>query len=111
MSVRASHWVLVGANIGVEHYHDEYWEDDKYAEEYEEFFDRTTIGEITYLLDSLGNRYFMVGIVLVHSEKEMKNPFLVNKDYSEEKERIKSYIRKRFHVEIEPSITVLTHKE
>jgi len=111
MSVNTSHWVLVGANIGIEHYHDEYWEDDQYSEEYETFFDRTTIGEITYLLDALGHRYFMVGIVLAHSENEMKNPFPVNKDYSEEKEHIKRYVKERFNVDIEPSITILTHKE
>jgi len=53
----------------------------------------------------------MVGIVLAHSENEMKNPFPVNKDYSEEKEHIKRYVKERFNVDIEPSITILTHKE
>jgi hypothetical protein len=109
MSVRRSDWILLGADIGIEKY------DDENYESYEKHDKHEQIGEMTYLIDSLGGEYFMVGKVIV-KPSEYDGGFGVTKLEDLEitkdaKEEVRDFIFEKFGEKVDPKLYVVTHYE
>jgi hypothetical protein len=109
MGVRRSDYIVIGLNVGYEKYGD-----DKF-EEYEELMEVIEPGKMTYLIDSMGGEYFVVGEVVKcdkHGEDGMGfNQFSTTADtpFIQSKERVRKHIRDNFGIDDEPQLIVLTH--
>lgn len=109
MGVRRSDFVVVGANIGKEHYNDEQFE-----EVFAEFSDNKNIGEITYLIDGYSGKYFIVGQVLAADSEGFNGISLDFSTISDDeltqiKQKVSEHIKNKFGKEINPSVIVKTH--
>ena len=109
MGVRRKDFVVVGANIGREHYDDE-----KYEDEFVDLDGNTKIGEMTYLIDGYEGKYFIVGQVLA-SDKDGYNGIkldlstISDEEMAGIKQKVYVYIKDTFGVETSPSVIVQTH--
>ena len=109
MGVRRKDFVVVGANIGKEHYDDE-----KYDDLFMDLDNNATIGEMTYLIDGYSGKYFIVGQVLASDSDGYNGIKLDLSTISDEemagiKQRVYDYIKETFGVETNPSVIVQTH--
>lgn len=106
MSINKTEWLVVGVNIGMEHY-----DDDNY-EYFEKYAERNKPGEITYLIDGMSGKYFIVGEVIAYGDEydgfELQE---INLGYNQSVSRVKEFIRKEFDMgyEVEPKLIVLSH--
>lgn len=108
MGVRRSDWVVIGVNIGMEHY-----DDDNY--EYFDRYDRKKeSGDITFIIDGMSGKYFIIGEVVSYGDEYdglgLTSIPLDNK-FQESAERVKKFIRKEFdiaHIK-DPELIILTH--
>ncbi len=106
MGVRQENYIILGADIGMEHYNDECYED------YEAYYDRQ--GDIFYLVDGMSGRYFIVGKVLKfgdYYEGMPRTVFDLNNEelYKEQSKLITQHIKDKFNLDVEPKLHVLTH--
>ncbi|MEK4006521.1 hypothetical protein [Paenibacillus sp. FSL H3-0333] len=116
MGVDTHNYIIIGANIGdlaVLNFED----DDEY-EKTEEYRDRYSKqkqpGDMIYLDDCYGGKYFYVGEV-IQADYEGYNgftPMEIDTDedkFAESKIKVKNFILEKFNVEINPKIVVMTH--
>lgn len=107
MGVRRSDWIVIGANIGMEKYDDEKWE------EYDKLNAQDKVGEITYLVDGMSSEYFIVGTVIRADEDGYNGLgiFEINpdEDFEMERELARLHIKESFGLDVSPQIIVLTH--
>jgi hypothetical protein len=110
MGVNRSDWIVVGVDIGMEHYDDENYE---YFDQYSE---QNKLGDMTFLIDGMSGEYFIVGEVLLHADaydgfKVNGFPITETSEFNEAAERVLSFIKANFMLdkEPEPKLIVLTH--
>lgn len=109
MGVSRSDWVVIGVDIGMEHY------DDENSDFFDQYAMQSGEGDITFLIDGMSGDYFIVGEVVAHGDEY--DGFGITEIPLENSERFKqiaddvlSFIKIKFDVpNIEPKIIVLTH--
>lgn len=103
MSVEREDFIVIGANIGMEHY-----DDDKF-ETYEGYDRQRKIGEMTYILDWMSGNYFIVGEVVSHGDDY--EGFGVQEVTFNDKanERVSNFIQDKFGIDVTPKIIVVSH--
>lgn len=115
MGVDRSDYIVIGANIGMEHYNDDWWEMDiNPADQYD---GRDKPGEITWIIDGMSGNYFVVGEV-IQCDPEGYNGFnqveidlhgTTETKFLQASLRVREHIRDNFGIDVIPKLIVLTH--
>ncbi|MCM3109947.1 hypothetical protein [Lederbergia lenta] len=110
MGVDRSDWIVVGVDIGMKHY-----DDDNY-EYFDQYSEQNKLGEITFLIDGMSSKYFIVGEVLSHADFYdglgiNEFPLVETNELDESAERVLEFVKMNFDMEKypEPKLIVLTH--
>lgn len=114
MGVRRSDWIVIGVDIGVEHFNGEWYEmDNSPLGIYDE---NTTPGEITYLYDGMCGEYFIIGeVIKCDSEGDNGLGFFeyraaIDTDYLKSIEKVKSHVKDIFKIDnADVNLIILTH--
>lgn len=103
MSVNREDFIVIGANIGMNHYND-----DKF-ETYEKYDSQSKVGEMTYILDWMCGNYFIVGEVVSHGDEYEGFGVQEVTINDRSNERVTNFIRDKFGIEVSPKIIVVSH--
>lgn len=109
MGVNRSDWIVVGVDIGMEHY------DGDNEELYDKYNRQSRQGNMTFIIDGMSGEYFIVGEVIKCVDEEgfglLGFPINENDLLKVSAERVKSFISLHFKIdnEIEPKLLVFTH--
>ena len=103
MGVEREDYIVIGANIGYDRY-----DDDRY-EDYDVYRCIKEVGEMTYVIDGMSGKYFIVGEVVKHADDY--DGFGVNELVVDEEssKRVVQFILDKFGMNVEPKIIVVTH--
>lgn len=105
MGLRRKDYVMIGVDIGLEHYNDSDYDDN-----YSEYVSKHDKGKMAYVI---GERYFIIGVVIECDDDYMgipmvKIPLEGTSEYDEYKRLVRDHIREKFDLEVDPQVLVFT---
>lgn len=110
MGVDRSDWIVIGVNIGMENY-----KDDNY-DFYDKYDQQDKLGDMTFLIDGMSGKYFIVGEVLLKGDYYdgfglNEFPIVETNELNESSARVREFVKKEFDIDNveDPKLIVLTH--
>lgn len=103
MSVNREDYIVVGADIGIDFYNSELYD------EYEKYYRADQVGEMTMINDNYSGEYFVVGEIVAYGDEY--DGFKVTELHLSEKtdERVADFIYEKFGIKVTPKLIAVTN--
>lgn len=106
MGVRRTDWILIGANIGFNHY------DDENTDFFDTYNMQSHKGDITFLIDGMSGEYFVVGEVIARGDEYdgFGITEISSDSFQEAVERVEAFLKLMFNIDdVKPKLIAVTH--
>lgn len=103
MSVNREDYIVIGADIGIEFY------DTERYDEYEKYYQEDQVGSMTMINDNYSGGYFIIGEIVAYGDEY--EGFRITELHLSAKteERVADFIYEKFDIKVKPKLIAVTN--